>query len=81
MSTNITVNAFQKFKQLIPSGQRTYGEVVSLDAVSGTAEVELSNGSRIRAKGSAAVGDRVLVVDSEIRQTVPSLPFSNIELF
>jgi len=83
MSTNpITVNPVQKFRALLPSGSRTFGIIASVNATNNTSTITLQNGDRLVVKGSDhAASDRVLIVDGEIRQKVPTLPFTNITMF
>lgn len=82
MSTNITVNPVQKFRALLPNGSRTYGLVASVNGSTNSSVVTLQNGDQVVVKGSgASVGNRVLVVDAEIRQVVPALPYSSLTLY
>lgn len=82
MSTNITVNPWQKFRRLLPDTGRTYGLVASTNSGANTSRVTLQNGDIITVKGSNhSTGARVLIVDGEIRQAVPALSFVTIELY
>jgi hypothetical protein len=82
MSKKATVNPVQKFKELLPSGSRTYGTIQSVNPTDDTSVVQLQSGSQIIARGSDyTVSDRVLVVDGEIRQKVPTLPFTGVTIF
>jgi len=82
MSKKATINPVQKFKELLPTGSRTYGTIASVNTGDNTSIVTLQSTSQIVVKGSAyTVSDRVLVVDGEIRQKVPTLPFNAITIF
>ena len=80
MSTDRTVNPWRKFKALLPGGQRT---VVTITANNGdgTSGATLRDDTAIRVKGeSVAPGQKALVVDGEVRQQVPSLPQTAVEV-
>lgn len=82
MSTKLTINPWQKFRGLIPDGARTYGTVASVDTGSNTSVVTLQSGDQVIVKGSGqSVSTRVLVVDGEIRGSVPSLPYTTLDLY
>lgn len=79
--SDITVNPWQKFKRLLPNEGRTYATVEIVNSVTNVTTVRLQNGDVVTVKGSAyQVGDRVLIAGGEIRQKVPDLPFTRIEL-
>ena len=76
-----TVNPWARFKALLPASVRYRATVVSVDTVRGTSYVELSSGDRITVAGkSAAAGAQVMVTDGAITATLPSLPFSRVEV-
>ena len=76
-----TVNPWARFRALLPTQVRFRAEVISIDTVRGTSYVELSTGDRITVSGtSAAAGAQVMVTDGAITATLPSLPFSRIEV-
>ena len=76
-----TVNPWARFRALLPTQVRYRAEVISIDTVRGTSYVELSTGDRITVSGtSAAAGAQVMVTDGAITATLPSLPFSRIEV-
>ena len=76
-----TVNPWARFRALLPTQVRYRAEVISIDTVRGTSYVELSTGDRITVSGtSAATGSQVMVTDGAITATLPSLPFSRIEV-
>ena len=76
-----TVNPWARFRALLPTQVRFRAEVISIDTVRGTSYVELSTGARITVSGtSAAAGAQVMVTDGAITATLPSLPFSRVEV-
>ncbi len=76
-----TVNPWARFRALLPTQVRFRAEVISIDTVRGTSYVELSTGDRITVSGtSAAAGSQVMVTDGAITATLPSLPFSRVEV-
>ena len=76
-----TVNPWARFKALLPASVRYRATVVSVDTVRGTSYVELSSGDRITVAGtSAAAGAQVMVTDGAITATLPSLPYSRVEV-
>ena len=76
-----TVNPWARFRALLPTQMRFRAEVISIDTVRGTSYVELSTGDRITVSGtSAAAGSQVMVTDGAITATLPSLPFSRVEV-
>lgn len=76
-----TVNPWARFRALLPSQVRYRATVVSVDMVRGTSYVELSSRDRITVSGtSAAAGTQVMVTDGTITATLPSLPFSRLEV-
>jgi hypothetical protein len=80
MSTDRTVNPWQKFKNLLPGGART---VVTITANNGdgTSNAALRDSTAILVKGeTVAPGNKALVVDGEVRQQVPSLPQTAVEV-
>lgn len=76
-----TVNPWARFRALLPTQVRFRAEVISIDTVRGTSYVELSTGDRITVSGTSAVaGAQVMVTDGAITATLPSLPFSRVEV-
>ena len=76
-----TVNPWARFRALLPTQVRYRAEVISIDTVRGTSYVELSTGDRITVSGtSAAAGSQVMVTDGALTATLPSLPFSRVEV-
>lgn len=74
-----SVNPWHKFRALLPFGQRTV-VTISSDNGDGTVTADTQGGDSIRVKGSGAAGQRVLVVDSEVRQVLPTLPQDSVEV-
>ena len=76
-----TVNPWARFRALLPAVVRFRAEVISVDSVRGTSFVELSNGQRITVTGtSASTGSQVMIADGVISATLPSLPYSRVEV-
>lgn len=76
-----TINPWKRFTQLLPGGQRTVGEVLSISAATGTSIIELRNGVQIAVRGvSVPVGSRAFVRDGEITGPAPELPQYDIEV-
>ncbi|MGK8437264.1 hypothetical protein ACRS3X_07920 [Ectopseudomonas hydrolytica] len=76
-----SINPWKRFTQLLPGGQRTVGEVLSVNTASGTSLLELRNGVQITARGvDVAVGLRAFVRDGEITGPAPDLPQYDIEV-
>ena len=76
-----TVNPWARFRALLPTQVRYRAEVISIDTVRGTSYVELSTGDRTTVSGTpAAAGSQVMVTDGAITATLPSLPFSRVEV-
>ncbi len=81
MSIKITTNPWQKFKSLIPGGQRTVVTVTTLNG-DGTSTVTLANGGTMLARGeNVAAGQKALMIDGEIRQQLPALSTESITLY
>lgn len=76
-----STNPWVKFKKLLPSVTRYRATVISVDTTRGTNLVELIGGERLRVFGSGyQVGQVVMVEDSKIVSTLPSLPFATVEV-
>lgn len=70
-----TVNPWHKFKGLLPGGSRAVVTVVSVNAAEGVSTVTLRNGSTLKVRGAGvSAGNNALLVDGELRGTVPALP-------
>ncbi|MCY1304531.1 hypothetical protein D9M70_542890 [compost metagenome] len=76
-----TVNPWRKFLNLLPGGQRTVGEVISISPATGTSLVELHNSVQITALGvDVEVGSKAFIVDNQLTGPAPSLPYYDIEV-
>lgn len=70
------MNPFAIFKELLREPRLQIGEVLSI--TDGTAEVELSSGGTVHARGSASVGNKVFVRNGVIEGPAPDLPVVEI---
>lgn len=76
-----TVNPWKKFIGLLPGGERTVGEVVSIDVAAGTSVVELRTGTRVLVRGaSVAIGQNAFISDGQVMGQAPSLPQYDFEV-
>lgn len=71
-------NLYEQFRQLIPDPPLQVGTVVYVG--SGVITVALPGGGLIRARGNAAVGQKVFVRDDAIEGIAPSLTLEIIEI-
>lgn len=71
-------NLYKQFRQLIPDPPLQAGTVVNVG--SGVITVVLPGGGLIRARGNAAVGQKVFVRDDAIEGIAPSLTLEIIEI-
>jgi hypothetical protein len=71
-------NLYEQFRQLIPDPPLQAGTVI--DVGSGVVTVALPGGGRIKARGSAALGQKVFVRDDAIEGIAPSLTLEIIEI-
>ncbi|WOP15759.1 hypothetical protein [Ottowia sp. SB7-C50] len=71
-------NLFAAWRELFAGGPLLAGTVTSYDV--GVATVELPGGGELRARGEAAVGQRVFVRDGVIEGPAPNLPANNGEV-
>jgi hypothetical protein len=72
-------NLYEQFRQLIPDPPLQAGTVVGVVGV-GSVTVALPSGGLIRARGSAAIGQKVFVRDDVIEGVAPSLTLEIIEI-
>lgn len=72
------MNPYKLLKSILPDPPLLVGDVIDIDA--GTATIELPDGGRVQARGSATVGQRVFVRDGVIEGEAPSLPVELIEV-
>lgn len=75
----LSVNPWQKFRSLLPFGRRTVLTIVS-DNGDGTVRAQTNGGATVIAKGAGSSGQRVLVVDGEVRQVLPALPQDSVDV-
>lgn len=71
-------NLYEQFRQLIPEPPLQAGTVI--DVGSGVVTVALPGGGLIKARGSAALGQKVFVRDDAAEGIAPSLPLEIIEV-
>lgn len=71
-------NLYEQFRQLIPDPPLQAGTVVGVGT--GVATIALPGGGLIKARGDAAVGQKVFVRDSTIEGIAPSLLLTIIEI-
>ncbi|MFX3544373.1 hypothetical protein [Ralstonia mannitolilytica] len=71
-------NLYEQFRQLIPDPPLQAGTVVNVG--SGVITVALPGGGLIRARGNAAVGQKVFVRDDAVEGIAPSLTLEIIEI-
>ena len=71
-------NLYEQFRRLVPDPPLQAGTVV--DVGSGVVTVALPGGGLIRARGDAAVGQKVFVRDDAIEGVAPSLTLEIIEI-
>ena len=71
-------NLYEQFLQLIPDPPLQAGTMIGVG--SGVVTVALPGGGLIRARGNAAVGQKVFVRDDDIEGIAPSLTLEIIEI-
>lgn len=71
-------NLYEQFRQLIPEPPLQAGTVVA--TALGIVTVALPGGGLIRARGSAAIGQKVFVRDGVIEGEAPNLTLELIEI-
>lgn len=71
-------NLWKRLRNLLPEPPLLAGEVVAAGTYSVT--VELPDGSRITARGSASVGQYVFVRDGRVEGIAPALTVVDIEI-
>ena len=71
-------NLYEQFRRLVPDPPVHAGTVV--DVGSGVVTVALPGGGLIKARGNAAVGQKVFVRDDAIEGEAPTLPLEIIEI-
>jgi hypothetical protein len=71
-------NLYEQFRQLVPDPPLQAG--TAIDVGSGVVTVALPGGGLIRARGNAAVGQKVFVRDDVVEGIAPSLTLEIIEI-
>lgn len=71
-------NLYEQFRQLIPDPPLQAGTVVEIG--SGVVTVQLPGGGRIKARGTAAIGQNVFVRDDIVEGIAPTLTLALIEI-
>lgn len=71
-------NLYEQFRQLIPDPPLQAGTVI--DTGSGVVTVQLPGGGLIKARGTAAIGEKVFVRNDVIEGVAPNLPLEIIEV-
>lgn len=71
-------NLYQQFRQLIPEPPLQAGTVVAIGP--GAVTVQLPGGGRIKARGTAAIGQNVFVRDDTLEGIAPTLTLELIEI-
>lgn len=71
-------NLYEQFRQLIPEPPLQAGTVIEIG--SGVVTVALPGGGLIKARGNAAVGQKVFVRDDAVEGIAPSLRLEIIEI-
>ena len=71
-------NLYEQFRQLIPEPPLQTGTVTSVS--SGSVTVALPGGGQIKARGQAAVGQKVFVRDNTIEGAAPNLVLEIIDI-
>ena len=71
-------NVYEQFRQLLPDPPLQVGTVI--EAGAGVVTVQLPGGGVIRARGSAAVGEKVFVRDGVVQAVAPNLALEIIEI-
>lgn len=65
-------DVYQRFRQLLPDPPLQVGTVVEVGV--GVLTVQLPGGGRIKARGSAEIGQKVFVRDGVVEAVAPNLP-------
>ena len=71
-------NVYEQFLQLLPDAPLQVGVVTEVGA--GVVTVQLPGGGTVRARGSAAIGERVFVRDGVLEAVAPNLRLEIIEI-
>jgi hypothetical protein len=71
-------NVYEQFRQLLPDAPLQVGTVIEVGA--GVLSVQLPGGGMTRARGSAAIGERVFVRDGVLEAVATNLALEIIEI-
>jgi hypothetical protein len=71
-------NLYEQFRRLVPDPPLQAGTVVAVG--SGMVTIALPGGGLIKARGSAAIGQKVFVRDDAVEGTAPALTLEIIEI-
>ena len=71
-------NVYEQFRQLLPDAPLQVGTVIEVGA--GVLSVQLPGGGTIRARGNAAIGQKVFVRDGVLEAVAPNLALEIIEI-
>ena len=71
-------NLYEQFRRLIPDPPLQAGTVT--EAGAGVVTVQLPGGGRVKARGSAEVGQKVFVRDGVVEAVAPALALEVIEI-
>lgn len=71
-------NLYEQFRRLVPDPPLQAGTVVEVG--SGVVTVALPGAGLIKARGNAAVGQKVFVRDDAVEGNAPNLPLEIIEI-
>lgn len=71
-------NLYEQFRQLIPDPPLQVGTVISVGA--GVVTVQLPGSGLIKARGTAAIGEKVFVRNDAVEGIAPSLSLEIIEI-
>lgn len=71
-------NLYEQFRQLIPDPPLQAGTVISVGT--GVVTVQLPGGGLIKARGTAAVGQKVFIRDDAVEGISPNLTLEIIEI-
>ena len=71
-------NVYEQFRQLLPDAPLQAGTVTEVGA--GVVIVQLPGGGVVKARGAAALGQKVFVRDGTVEAVAPSLPLELIEI-
>ena len=71
-------NVYEQFRQLLPNPPLQAGTVTEVGA--GVVIVQLPGGGVVKARGAAALGQKVFVRDGTVEAVAPSLPLELIEI-